>query len=285
MTIRNPIEWGWDQMRLAGQTAGGRHIDGTATQALTEPLPVRRITAADLKDSLAKGLEDFAACRTDAMYVCVIFPVMGLVLARLASGYDLLPLLFPLASGFAIIGPFAAIGLYEMSRRREQGAEISWFDSFGVLRSRSIGAILLLGLVLTVIFLLWMIAAWQIYALTLGPEPPASLSSFVGDVLGTGAGWAMIVLGIGVGFLFACLAFAISAVSFPLMLDRDASLRAAIGTSWRAIAENPGPMALWGFIVAAGLVLGSIPVLLGLIVVLPVLGHATWHLYRKVVTD
>ena len=283
MTIRNPIEWGWDQMRLAGQAAGGRHIDGTAARPLTEPLPVRKIAAADLKDVLAKGLEDFAACRTDAMYVCVIFPVMGLVLARLASGYDLLPLLFPLASGFALIGPFAAIGLYEMSRRREAGGEISWPDAFGVLRSRSIGAILALGLLLTAIFLAWLITAWQIYALTLGPEPPASLSSFVGNVLGTGEGWAMMVVGIGVGFLFACLAFAISAVSFPLMLDRDASLRAAIGTSWRAIAENPGPMALWGFIVAAGLVLGSIPVLLGLIVVLPVLGHATWHLYRKVV--
>jgi uncharacterized membrane protein len=270
-------------MRLAGQAAGGRHIDGTATRPLTEPLPVRRIAAGDLREALAKGLGDFAACRTDAMYVCVVFPVMGLVLARFASGYDLLPLLFPLASGFALIGPFAAIGLYEMSRRREEGAEISWPDAFGVLRSRSIGAILALGLLLTVIFLVWMIAAWQIYALTLGPGPPASLSSFVGDVLGTGAGWAMIVVGIGVGFLFACLAFAISAVSFPLMLHRDATLRAAIGTSWRAIAENPGPMALWGFIVAAGLVLGSLPVLLGLIVVLPVLGHATWHLYRRLV--
>jgi len=284
MTIRNPIEWGWDQMRLAGQAAGGRHIYGTATRPLTEPLPVRRIATADLKDALAKGLEDFAACRTDAMYVCVIFPVMGLVLARLASGYDLLPLLFPLASGFALIGPFAAIGLYEMSRRREAGVEISWPDAFGVLRSRSIGAILALGLLLTAIFLVWMIAAWQIYALTLGPEPPASLPSFAGDVLDTGAGWAMIVVGIGVGFLFACLTFAISVVSFPLMLDRDATLHAAIGTSWRAIAANPGPMALWGFIVAAGLVLGSIPVLLGLIIVLPVLGHATWHLYRKVVS-
>jgi uncharacterized membrane protein len=247
------------------------------------PLPVRRIAAGDLRDSIAKGLRDFAACRTDAMFVCVVYPLMGLVLARLVSGYDFLPLLFPLASGFALVGPFAAIGLYEMSRRREQGAEISWPDAFGVLRSRSIGAILALGLLLTVIFLIWMIAAWQIYALTLGPEPPASVSGFVRDVLTTGAGWAMIIVGIGAGFLFACLSFAISVVSFPLMVDRDATLGAAIGTSLRAIAANPGPMALWGLIVAGGLVLGSIPVLLGLIVVLPVLGHATWHLYRRLV--
>jgi uncharacterized membrane protein len=109
------------------------------------------------------------------------------------------------------------------------------------------------------------------------------VTSFLRDVLTTPAGWAMIVLGIGMGFLFACLAFAISAVSFPLMVDRDATLGAAIGTSLSAVRANPGPMALWGLIVAAGLVLGSIPVLLGLIVVLPVLGHATWHLYRKLV--
>ena len=283
MTIRNPIEWGWDQMRLAGLAAGGRHIDGTTTPRLLEPLPVRSIGNAELREALAKGVQDFAACRSDAMYLCVIFPLMGFVLARLASGYDLLPLLFPLASGFALVGPFAAIGLYEMSRQREQGMEISWPVAFGVLRSRSVGAILALGLLLMVIFVVWMIAAWLIYALTLGPAPPSSLSSFAHDILGTGAGWAMIVAGVGVGFLFACLAFAISVVSFPLMLERDATVGAAIGTSFRAIAENPGPMALWGFIVAAGLVLGSIPVLLGLIVVLPVLGHATWHLYRRLV--
>jgi uncharacterized membrane protein len=283
MTIRNPVEWGWDQMRLAGLAAGGWHIDGTVAPRVTEPLPVRRIGTGVLGDALAKGLRDFAACRTDAMFVCVIYPVMGLVLARLASGYDFLPLLFPLASGFALIGPFAAIGLYEMSRRREQGTEISWADGFSVLRSRSIGAVLTLGLLLTLIFLVWMIAAWQIYALTLGPEPPASLSTFLRDVLTTPAGWTMIVVGIGAGFLFACLAFAISLVSFPLMLDRDATLAASIGTSWRAITTNPGPMALWGLIVAGGLVLGSLPVLLGLIVVLPVLGHATWHLYRRMV--
>lgn len=283
MHIRNPLEWGWDQVRLAGHLVGTGHVDDAAHERQTAPLPVRGIAAADLKEALAKGLQDFAACRTDAIFLCVVYPLMGLVLARLASGYELLPLLFPLASGFALIGPFAAIGLYEMSRRRERGAEISWGAAFGVLGSRSIGAIVALGCLLAAIFLLWIATAWEIYALTLGPEPPASAASFLRAALTTPAGWAMIAVGVGVGFLFACLSFAISVVSFPLMVDRDATLSAAIGTSLNAVRANPGPMALWGAIVAVGLVLGSIPVLLGLIVVLPVLGHATWHLYRKLV--
>ena len=93
----------------------------------------------------------------------------------------------------------------------------------------------------------------------------------------------MIVVGVSVGFLFALLVLVISVVSFPLLLDRDVGLAAAVWTSVRAVILNPGPMAAWGLIVAGGLVIGSIPLFLGLIIVMPVLGHATWHLYRKVV--
>lgn len=283
--IRNPIEWGWEHLKLAKDAAGtvGRSVRGTEETRYTAPPVVRRIEAADLREVLAKGLDDFGAYRTDVIFLCLIYPVIGLVLARLAFGYGMLPLLFPLASGFALVGPVAAVGLYEMSRRREQGIDITWADAFAVVRSPAFGAITVLGLVLLAIFLLWLAAAYLIYQATLGPEPPASIASFVRDVFMTGAGWTMIVAGVGVGFLFALLVLTISVVSFPLLLDRDVGLYTAVLTSIRAVLTNPGPMALWGLIVAAGLVIGSIPLFLGLIIAIPVLGHATWHLYRKVV--
>ncbi|WP_119458807.1 DUF2189 domain-containing protein [Rhodospirillaceae bacterium SYSU D60014] len=283
--IRNPIEWGWDQLRLINlaMERAGQSLHHTR-EVRHVPVPaVRRIEAADLKDVLVKGLGDFGAYRTDVIFLCLIYPIVGVFLARLTFGYDMLPLLFPLAAGFALIGPVAAVGLYEMSRRREQGIDITWVDAFGVVRSPGFGSIVLLGLLLLAIFLLWLAAAYGIYALTLGPEPPASVNAFIRDIFTTSAGWAMIGVGVGVGFLFALLVLTISVVSFPLLLDRDVGLATAVRTSIRAVLMNPGPMALWGLIVAGGLAIGSIPVFLGLIIVMPVLGHATWHLYRKVV--
>ena len=283
--IRHPLEWGADQVRTANlaveRASHSLHSPADMDEAA---LPaVRKIELADLADVLASGLRDFGAYRTDVIFLCIIYPLAGLLLASVAFGYDMLPMLFPLASGFALIGPIAAVGLYEMSRRREQGVEITWADAFGVIRAPAFGAILVLGLILLAFFLLWLAAAYAIWLLTLGPEPPASIGAFAQQVLTTGAGWTMIAVGVGVGFLFALVVLAISVVSFPLLLERDVGLRTAVATSVRAVLTNPGPMAAWGLIVAGGLVLGSIPVLLGLIIVMPVLGHATWHLYRKVV--
>jgi uncharacterized membrane protein len=284
MQIRNPIEWGYDQIRSTALAVGsaGRAVRGAAADRQALPT-IHRISVADLRDVLARGLDDFGAYRADVIFLCVIYPIVGLLLARLVVGYEIPPLLFPIASGFALIGPVAAVGLYEMSRRREQGIAATWADAFTVARSPSYGAIALLALLLLAIFLLWLGAAWTIYALTLGPAPPASIAGFLRDVLTTPAGWALIAVGIGVGFLFAVLVLAISVVSFPLLLDRDVGLVAAVQTSIRAVAANPGPMALWGMVVAGALVLGSLPAFLGLVIVMPVLGHATWHLYRKMV--
>ncbi|HEY0106852.1 MAG TPA: DUF2189 domain-containing protein [Rhizomicrobium sp.] len=285
MTIKNPIEWTGAQFVEAAHAmaSAGRslhHIQETAHS----PLPaVRRIGFSDLRDALRAGFDDFEAYRTDVLFIGLVYTVVGLVLARVAFGMDLLPLLFPLASGFALVGPFAAIGLYEMSRQRERGIAVRWSNAFDVFNAPAVGAIAVLGGFLIALFLAWLLAAWEIYQWTFGPEPIVSLPQFLQDVFRSPGGQYMMIVGVGVGFVFALVAMSVAIVSFPLLLDRDVGLDTAIRTSVRAVLANPGPMALWGLIVAAGLVLGSAPLFVGLVVVLPVLGHATWHLYRKLV--
>ncbi|PRH86192.1 hypothetical protein C5L14_18285 [Labrys okinawensis] len=285
MTIRNPVEWGIDAVRGAANGVGalGTTLHRPAAQFETSTPVVRQVDFADLREVLTKGFQDFGAYRTDVIFIGLIYPLAGLVLAQFAFGNGMLPMLFPLVSGFALVGPVAAIGLYEMSRRREQGLEATWAHTLDVARSPNFGAILGLSLILAVIFALWLGVAALIYRYTLGPALPVSVSAFVSDVFTTPAGWAMIVLGVGVGFLFALVVLAISVVSFPMLLDRKVRIGTAVRTSVDVVRANPGPMLAWGFIVACALVLGSLPALLGLIVAMPVLGHATWHLYRRAV--
>ena len=284
-TIRNPIEWGVDQLRhaAAGFGAAGRAIEHIPA-TLHSPQPrVRTIGFADLRDALQRGAEDFGACRSDVIFLCAFYPLAGIVLGRLVFGAHLLPLLFPLVVGFALLGPLAAVGLLEMSRRRERGEKVTWATAFRVVRAPSFAAIVMLGLLLLAIFAVWMGAAALIYLITLGPALPSAVGSFVHNVVATPRGWTMIALGIGVGFLFAVLVLTISVVSFALLLDRDAGVDTAISTSVRVVTRNPGVAAAWGLIIAVGLVIGSLPLLLGLVIVFPILGHATWHLYRKAV--
>ncbi len=254
----------------------------SAPDAASSPT-IRTIDSSDLYQALRLGWEDFKAVPSHAIMLCLIYPVLGLVLARLVLGYSVLPLLFPLAAGFALIGPFAALGLYELSRRREQGEQPSAWDALRVLHSPSFGAMVGLGTLLLALFVTWVATAQAIYVATFGNEPAAGIPDFANRVLTTPQGWWLIIVGCGVGFLFAVVALCISVVSFPLMLDRHAGVGDAMVTSLRAVARNPATMAAWGLIVAVLLVAGSLPFFLGLAVVVPLLGHATWHLYRKVV--
>ena len=244
---------------------------------------VRKIRFSDLGDALRLGWEDFKAVPTHAIVLCVIYPVIGLVLFRLVLGHSVLPLLFPLAAGFTLIGPFAALGLYELSRRRERGQDAAAWHTMRVLRAPSIGAIFELGVLLFVLFGVWIAAADAIYIAIFDYAPAASIPDFAQRVLTTSEGWSLIIVGCGVGLLFALVALCVSVVSFPLMLDRHATAIDAIRTSMKAVMMNPIEIGMWGLIVAASLALGSLPFFVGLAVVLPVLGHATWHLYRKVV--
>lgn len=244
---------------------------------------IRRITPSDLRQSLVRGVEDFSAMPSHAIFLCVIYPLLGLFLIAMTLGHAMLPLAFPIAAGFALIGPLAAIGLYELSRRREAGLDSSSAHALDVLHSPSLPAIVALGLLLMAMFLIWLAVAEAIYVAYFGYSAPASIPRFVHEVFETPAGWKLIIVGTGVGFLFAAAVLTMGAVSFPLLLDRDVGAAVALLTSIRVVLANPGTMALWGLIVAALLFVGSLPFLLGLTVVMPVLGHATWHLYRRAV--
>jgi uncharacterized membrane protein len=254
-----------------------------ADGARTSRPRIRSITVADLRDALARGIDDFMAMPSHAIFLCLIFPIVGLLLGGLTLGYSVLPLFYPLATGFALVGPLAGIGLYELSRRREQGLEVSATHAFDVTHSPSLAAIATLGVLLTAIFLLWLAIAKAIYQSLFGPEAPASVTAFLHEVLTTPTGWKLIILGNGIGLLFAILVLAISVVSFPMLIDRKVDALTAVQTSVRAVIANPVTMAVWGLIVAALLAIGSLPLFVGLAVIMPVLGHATWHLYRKTV--
>jgi uncharacterized membrane protein len=258
----------------------------TTIGAHAAPLPrVRTIAPHDLIDALRKGFDDFLAMPTHVIFISLIYPIAGLVIGIAAAGANLLWLIYPMATGFALVGPFAAIGIYELSRRRERGLDTEWSHAFDLLAADSFRSIAALGLVLLLLFATWIVTAQTIYWAFFGYAVPESIDAFARQVLTTEAGHRMILVGNAVGFLFALVAFVVSVVAFPLLIDRRIGAAAAVATSVKAVLRNPLTMALWGLIVAALLLLGSLPFFIGLAVVVPVLGHATWHLYRKVVVS
>jgi len=285
--IKNPVEWFFAQLEATAEATAV--VGGTSAEEYWSHLPadrlpdVQKIGVADVKAAMKQGLEDFFAARTDVIFLCLIYPVIGIFLAAVTGRGGLLPLLFPVASGFALLGPFFAIGLYEMSRRREMTGVIKWSDSFAVLKSPSILPVIGLGIVLILLFLTWLAVAQAIYDFTLGPLPPPSVAWFVSALLTTGAGWAMIIIGTAVGAVFAAIVLAISVVSFPLLLDSHFGFIIAVETSLKAMRTDPLALVVWGIIVGVLLFVGSLPCFLGLVIVLPVLGHSTWHLYRRLI--
>jgi uncharacterized membrane protein len=258
------------------------HVIAGADEAAAPPV-VHDIGAEELKDALRKGLEDFKEMPTHLAFIGLMYPILGVCLAALTFSNNALPILFPLVSGFALLGPLAAIGLYELSRRRELGLDTSWEHLFDVLRSPSLPSILALGGVLMVIFIVWLAVAQGLYEWLYGSMAPQSYIAFLREILTTSKGWTLIILGHLIGLVFAAVVFSISVISFPLLLDRDCGVACAVQTSVRTVLMNPKTMGVWALMVAAVLMVGSLPLFVGLAVAMPVLGHASWHLYRKMV--
>ncbi|ACB94836.1 DUF2189 domain-containing protein [Beijerinckia indica] len=255
-------------------------IRGAGT--VSQPV-VRRIGFHDLREALAEGIDDFWAMPSQIVFIGLLYPIVGIILGVATSERNVLQLLYPLLTGFALVGPFLAIGLYEMSRRREAGLDTSWRHAFEVFRSPSLPAILALGIVLMGLFLFWLVAAETLYEGLFGYKAPTNYFRFLSDVFSTPEGRSLLIQGNAIGFVFAVIAFSISVVSFPLLLDRDVGAAVAVQTSVKAVAKNPIVMAAWAVIVGLLLALGTAILFFGLAIVMPVLAHATWHLYRHVV--
>ncbi len=252
--------------------------------ALRQDQPIiHDITTKDLIEALRKGLADFNAMPTHLPFLCLIYPVMTFFVIRYSGNYDVLPLAFPLLAGYTLIGPLVALGMYELSRRRETGADISRWHALEVIQSPQILSIAVLSFILMVFYGAWMLAAWSIYGEITGSVSPESIEAFFELVFKTSQGQRLILVGCSMGLVFSVIVLSISIISFPMLLDRKVGIVTAIHTSVSVVFTNPVSMAKWGLIVCAGLVIGAIPLFVGLAVVLPILGHATWHLYRRTI--
>jgi len=243
---------------------------------------VRPIAATDIAEALGEGLRDFQALPLYGLCFGALYAIGGILIVLSLTAFDMAFLAYPLAAGFALIGPFVAVGLYEVSRRRETAQQVSLGAIWSTIRSRS--EIRWMALVTVFVFVAWMYQVWLLLALLLGPNVSFSnIQEFLTVVLTTKAGLLFLVIGNLVGAILSLILYSLTVVSFPLLLDREVDFVTAMVTSVRAVVTSPLPMIAWAAVIAILLIVSALPYFLGLLVTLPVLGHATWHLYRRIV--
>ncbi|MEM5581195.1 DUF2189 domain-containing protein [Roseibium sp. AS2] len=244
---------------------------------------VNRITVNDVIDALAAGLSDFRAAPVYGLTIGAFFAVGGLFVILSAAALNMSYLSYPAAAGFVLIGPFAAVGLYEVSRRLASGQEISWSKVFGTMWAQKGRELSWMAFVVLFIQIMWMYQVRLLLALFLGFRSFASFEEFLTELITTPEGLMFLAIGHVVGAVLSLLLFSLTVISFPLLLEEDRDFITAMITSVRAVVTSPVPMIGWAFVVTAVLIVSMAPAFLGLIVTLPVLGHTTWHLYRKCV--
>jgi uncharacterized membrane protein len=253
----------------------------TSFSGKTDPV-VRHIAISDIVEVLIEGLRDFQTAPAYGVTLGAICGAVGIGIIYFIEAAGMGYFAYPLAAGFALVSPFIAAGLYEVSRRLEKGQPLSAGEIWSTVWGRS--EVRWMGFVTLFILIVWMYQVRFLMALFLGMSGSAStLPEFINLVLTTNEGLIFLALGNIFGAILSLILFSLTVVSFPLVLDRDVDFVTAMVTSVRAVAANPGPMLSWAALIVALLVASALTFFLGLLVTLPVLGHGTWHLYRRVV--
>jgi uncharacterized membrane protein len=247
-------------------------------------IPIRTITDDDLRGSLRQGLSDFMTFRGDIIFAGLVYTVIGIAAVVMSTSRPLMPFFLPVVAGVGLLGPIAAVGFYELAERREDGdRDLHWFNFLDVRKRATVDDMGIVAGLLLAIFFAWLLVAGALYAVLFGWAAPASVGDFLAMVFTTGRGWALIVAGGVIGAIFGWFVLALSVVSLPMLVDCNVSAADAVSASWRAAHANKGEMIRWGVTVLVLLVLGSIPLFVGLAFVLPWLGYSTWHLYTRLI--
>ncbi|QDG74477.1 DUF2189 domain-containing protein [Labrenzia sp. PHM005] len=259
--------------------------DQETLNAGVRPMPqINKITVNDVIDALAAGLNDFRAAPVYGLAIGAFFAVGGLFVILSAAALNLSYLSYPAAAGFVLIGPFAAVGLYEVSRRLKTGEELSWSKVLGAMWAQKGRELSWMAFVVLFIQIMWMYQVRLLLALFLGFRSFASFEEFLNAVIGSPEGLMFLAVGHVVGAVLSLILFSLTVISFPMLLEEDRDFITAMISSVRAVATSPVPMIGWAFVVTAVLIVSMAPAFIGLIITLPILGHTTWHLYKKCVT-
>lgn len=250
---------------------------------IATPPQVRKITFDDVQAALAAGVKDFLTVPAFGFVLGGIYALGGLAILASVFTFHLSYLAYPLLSGFVLIGPFIAAGLYEVSRELEAGRTPTWSQVIGTIFAQRKRELAWMAFISIFAMIIWLYQVRLLLALFLGFATFATFDDFARVLFTTTDGISFLVVGNVVGLILALAVFSITVISFPLLMDRDVDVVTAMITSVNAVVTNPGPMIGWGLVVVFFIALGCIPAFLLLPLALPVLGHTTWHLYRRAV--
>jgi uncharacterized membrane protein len=263
--------------------AGPPHANEQAAEAGgAAQLEIRKIEVADVIACMAKGVQDFRRAPRYGMFFGAVYAIGGLLIVWAAVALDYPYLAYPFIMGFALFAPFGAAGTYEISRRLESGEPLSWPALLGSVWSRAGVELGWLALVSLFTLIIWLDLAVFVFLAFYGVDIPSFPQMFA-SIFTTAHGLAFLLVGNGLGAIVALFVFSITAVAPPLVVDREVDFVTAMTASMRAVAANPRPMLAWAILIGAGLAIAFVTLFVALVAIFPLLGHATWHLYRRVI--